>query len=687
MQRHPGGVDNQRVKRFLFVMPALLLVSCGDFKEVAGTAPTVAATGGTAPVLSVRNVPGAVTYSYAGRAFSRTVASGDIALEGWCPGPNTVNVGFAGGSRSVGFTGEGTVALAQGVQAANGTVRVPVSMSADFTPCLTATSTSGVARIEGGAVVVTGATSDGTVTVRAGSATATSAFTVAPPVTGPAITVAVREGSGTVTVGQTLNIAVDVTARAGVSRELRFESDNQSVATVSPDGTVTGRSAGQATVTVSALADPTARAFFRVTVTEARGFTIEALPGSFTVQQGGSANMIVTLRATGGYTGSPRLLAGSTPGLSVSFSAPVLTPGAPVTVTVRGDAAGTHALTLFATDGSVTAEARAVVTVIAPGGTVPPPGSTPTPTPPAPTPGVGGLRLLQTIDLDAPVSSGVVAHGGNLYVGGAGSGFGVQKLGPNGERLAFLPSGGGVPRSLFVQGGRLYAATAEPALYVYDLAGDRQVGSGALPGRPTSEIVAWGGALWVGTEGGLVRIGADGATTVAHTGAVASAAANSAGVYFVRAGTLGIVDGTGTRFVGENLRRVFAAGDTVFVGNNSFGGLFRVAGGALTPEPILDRSGLVNDAAVLNGVVAAGNAGGYVSTATSAQMADPLTSVTELTAVGGYFVASTPTRVVFYNAGLQPGASVNTGAQIGRMFWDGSRLYRVSAGGRIHIFG
>lgn len=697
-----------KMKRLLLSLTALALTACGDFKEMTGEAPgiTLDAAQPFAPALVTTGLSGQLTYTLRGKTVT-VPAAPRIPLQGFCPGIEPVSAQADGVNASftlnVPLTGAVTFTPAAPVSP-GAEVRIPFRTAADFTDCpVSVTTTSGAAQVENGTIVITGAAASGTVTLTVGGAVATAPFTVSvpttPPVTGPAITLTLREGGATMLPGQTLTVPVEVQAREGVSRALRFESDNQVAATVSPEGLITARAPGQATVTVSSIAEPTVRVFFRVTVNEARGFSLEALPGSFTVAQGASSSMVVTLRARGGYTGSARLLAQATPGLSVSFSSPTLSPDTPVTVTVRGDAVGTHALTLLATDSSaspaITAEARAVVTVIAPAPTptpTPPPNPTPTPPPPAPaptppptTPGVGGLNLLRTLDLGAPASSGAVAFEGNVYVG---SGFAVQKFGSGGERRGSLPSGNAVPRSLFVKGGRLYAATAEPQVMVFNLATDAVLGGGGLPGRPTGEIVEGLGALWVGTEGGLVRIAENGATTVVETGRIEAVAALNGGVYFVKAGQLAAVTENGVAWrTGGGLRRVYAAGGQIFASSNSFGELFRLQGSALAGESVADRSGLVSTVAVLGSTVYAGNAGGVVSTASASHAADSQGAVSEVLAISGWLVASTPGRVIFYNAALTPGASYAAGPQVGRLFWDGSRLYRVSASGQIQIFG
>lgn len=75
-------------------------------------------------------------------------------------------------------------------------------------------------------------------------------------------------GTNTVKVGKTVKLTARVSGDEGVNTEVTWSSENEAVATVAADGTVTGVSAGTAKIVATSKADPTKSGHLEVTVEE-----------------------------------------------------------------------------------------------------------------------------------------------------------------------------------------------------------------------------------------------------------------------------------------------------------------------------------------------------------------------------------------------------------------------------------
>ena len=177
-----------------------------------------------------------------------------------------------------------------------------------------------------------------TVTTADGSRTASSTVTVGPRVinvTG----VSLDRSSANIIIGNTITLTSTVSPADATNKTVNWSSSNVAVATVSSDGTVTGHSAGSATITVTS-SDGNRRATCLVTVVpqiHAQTPNIINQPASATVAFGTVRNLSVSANVTGGgslsfqwysntsvsNTGGETILEAR----SVSYSPPISTVG------------------------------------------------------------------------------------------------------------------------------------------------------------------------------------------------------------------------------------------------------------------------------------------------------------------------------------------------------------------------
>ena len=149
-----------------------------------------------------------------------------------------------------------------------------------------------VSAVAAGAATIT-ATSvfDGTVS---GSSTVT--------VLAPAVTnVAVTPAPSSVIIGDTVQLAADVTAVSGASEDVTWSSSDETIATVDQDGLVTGVAIGAATITATSVATPGVSGSSALTVTDVpavTGVTID--PATLELELGESGTLTPVVDAVGG---------------------------------------------------------------------------------------------------------------------------------------------------------------------------------------------------------------------------------------------------------------------------------------------------------------------------------------------------------------------------------------------------
>src|SRR6266498_29643 len=308
-----------------------------------------------------------------GRAVSWTSSNGAVATVN---GSGLVSA-LAAGSATITATSEG-----QSGSAAVTVTPVPVASVAVSPPTasiqvgqtaqLTATPKDASGNALSGRVVnwtssnnsVATVSASGLVTgVTAGSATITAtsegqsggaAVTVtAAPV--PVASVAVTPATGSIPVGQTLQLTAtpkDASGNTLTGRTMGWTSSNTSVATVSPSGAlVTGKAAGAATITATSEGQSGSAA---VTVTPVPLASVAVSPPTASIQVGQTAQLTATPKDASGNTLSGRVV---TWGSSSTSIATVNTSGL-----VSGVAAGSGTIT--ATSEGKSGSAAITVTVV-----------------------------------------------------------------------------------------------------------------------------------------------------------------------------------------------------------------------------------------------------------------------------------------------------------------------------------
>lgn len=128
-----------------------------------------------------------------------------------------------------------------------------------------------------------------------------------PPATG--VTVSIDQADSVMLVGQTLVLTATVTAPTEASKEVHWTSSNETVATVTPEGTVTAAAPGEATITATSAFDASAQDATKITVTEPGSFSDAAWTRQFGTGEDDSASAVAV------DTLGNVLVAGSTRGI------------------------------------------------------------------------------------------------------------------------------------------------------------------------------------------------------------------------------------------------------------------------------------------------------------------------------------------------------------------------------------
>ena len=112
------------------------------------------------------------------------------------------------------------------------------------------------------------------------------------------------ENPGTIGVGQTLQLNADVTVDAGVDATVNWSSDNESAATVSDTGLVTGVGAGSANITATLAADASVSDTVTVNVVEPAVNSVTIPEGDQSLYEGETFDFSANVDVTGGADAS-----------------------------------------------------------------------------------------------------------------------------------------------------------------------------------------------------------------------------------------------------------------------------------------------------------------------------------------------------------------------------------------------
>ncbi|AZI42571.1 hypothetical protein EHF33_07285 [Deinococcus psychrotolerans] len=456
-----------------------LLTACqgggGTLPEPQAAKPSVTAaldqSDQAAPSIKVQ-ASGAVSVQYAVNGNPAQSANlsgnGSIALSGLCPGVNTLIYSVKVGSTEIlsnqksSFTLPDTVYTptlsAVSLSVGSGSIlSVPISeqVALACAPQIKITSADGLpitvksAAVEGavGTRVIKAellANAEGTgklnvaltwgsstrsfdwpVSAKAASGTGPIGSTPAPAVT----VLKVAPNPVNLLVGASLSLKTDLQGTGNFSSKLNFKIENVDVATVDGSGVVKAVAPGKTTLTVTPIETPAKAVSVPLTVTAAPSFQMLSDPASLSITAGQSANFTLKLQPQNGYAGTATISLPSLPsGISASLSANIITPSAPVKVTLSANGsapASTNVLLFKATDpDNLNASATLGLQVnVAPST----PGPTPPPAPPSDTtppvvsnvsPAVGSLILDDSISVKASVNDNSAIANVSLSVNG-----------------------------------------------------------------------------------------------------------------------------------------------------------------------------------------------------------------------------------------------------------------------------
>lgn len=118
--------------------------------------------------------------------------------------------------------------------------------------------------------------------------------------------VTLNNSSLTLTVDETATLTATVTPENATNKEIKWESNNQSIATVDENGTVTAVGEGTATITATSVADGTKYATCTVTVNKAKptvtGVVISGVQDNGLVEKNGNLTMSATVNMSDNTT-------------------------------------------------------------------------------------------------------------------------------------------------------------------------------------------------------------------------------------------------------------------------------------------------------------------------------------------------------------------------------------------------
>lgn len=538
------------MKRFsLLALGVALLGACGgqlQLPDLGGSREQVSLQlqpDGFAPVLRVNGLAQPAELWYRVGDIAERASSAKTVLRGFCPGENRVEAWVRRGERelarqtfalSVPVAGALNLQVPAQVEVVDeDALEIVLAQVADFgcaptleadapgvtlgTPQLVSRENVHVFRLP---LTFEQGRSDATLRLRVtqGAASAEATVSLSRPATPgpdpvPAPTVRVRlvgEERVSLPQGSTLKFPAEVSATDGVSTELVYSTNAPSVATVNSNGEIRAVAPGEAVLEAAAKADAAQKVRLLLTVTPPPSFALNPSSDALTLTAGQSQTITVGLTPSGGYSGSATLTTQASSGLSVGPISGQVSASEPMTLTVRGDAVGSHDLALLATDSAasppLTANATIRVTVVAP--TAPP-----TDAPPViQSVNLSGISVIerspQPVEVHATDDRGIASV--QLWVAGKL----VQHLALQGNRyradwnLSSLPNGP-VSVQIRVTDTAGQVSTWERTVSVQLASGGlREVGRFDLPSPPTSNVVLSesGDLAFVGTGGGLVSV-------------------------------------------------------------------------------------------------------------------------------------------------------------------------------------
>jgi uncharacterized protein YjdB len=311
----------------------------------SSSAPNVASVGQTGVVTAV--AAGQTTITATSVFNSSKTGSVSVIVNA----PQIVSITLNSAARSI-RVGE-NFSVAATVDARGGLARTATFTSSNAAVATVSSSDGLTASIVGVSV------GQATITARP-TADATKSATIAVTVTGTARITSVTPSPLSLQVRQQVKLTPTVQADPGVSNAVTYQTQAAAVATVANDGTVTGVAAGQTSIIVTAVGDPTQRVTVPVTVTDPCLARVAlAIPGtrtgsitdascdkvvdnySYTV----SAQTAITLSATMQFTGVFAFIADRT----MSSSSGIVPAGSTPTFSVVV-APGTYNASVRATD-------------------------------------------------------------------------------------------------------------------------------------------------------------------------------------------------------------------------------------------------------------------------------------------------------------------------------------------------
>jgi uncharacterized protein YjdB len=167
-------------------------------------------------------------------------------------------------------------------------------------------SNPAIATVSSTGTVVGLAPGTATITANAADRSGTATITVAaptPPPPAPVASVTVSPATGSVTIGQTGPLTAtlrDASNNILTGRAVTWSSSNNAIATVSTNGTVTGVSAGNATITAASEGRSGTAAITVLSATPPAVASVTVTPTSATVQAGAQSQLSATARDANG---------------------------------------------------------------------------------------------------------------------------------------------------------------------------------------------------------------------------------------------------------------------------------------------------------------------------------------------------------------------------------------------------
>lgn len=539
----------------LLALGAALLSACGgqlqlpNLPELGGNREQVALKlqhNGFSPVLQVTGLTQPAELWYRIGDLEEQASSTEAVLRGFCPGDNSVQGWVRRGERelaretfALSVPLQGAISLQAPAQAevvGEDALEIPFDQAAEFgcAPRLQATApgvtvgepqlvTRDGKRLFRVPLVFQAGHNSATLQLRVVQGGASAQATVSlsrpaatpGPVPVPAPTVRVRlvgEERVSLPQGTTLRFPAEVSTTGGASPALVYTSSTPAVATVTADGEIRALTAGETVLEATAQADPSQKVRLTVIVTPPPSFGLNLSSTSMALTTGQSQTVTVGLSPQAGYSGTALLTVQAPAGVTVSPASGEVSASKPLTLTVRGDTAGTHELRLLATDSKVTppltAGATVTVTVTAPAAPAPPADAPPT----IHSVNLAGIaaveRSPQPVEVHATDDRGIASV--QLWVAGQK----VQDLSLQGDRyradwnLSGIPNGPAQVQVRVTDSAGQVSVWERTVNVQLTAGGLREVGRFQLSAPPTSNLVVSeaGDLAFVGTGSGLTAI-------------------------------------------------------------------------------------------------------------------------------------------------------------------------------------